>query len=326
MIIAIADLHLGSQMSNKSGFIEFIHEFLKPHQDEISRIVFLGDILDLWRNSNSQILTENLDVLRELDCLDTKKNYLVGNHDYAILNLLSQGVISTSPSSTGVLDQVSETLEMTDDGLRLKFAHGYQIDYWTALQFYEVFSQALCFVDPKDEDLSDAWNIIYRFAEKLPEKTRAKVRGLTKDIQNEIEQKLAGPLGDSVDKAKTGLLYEWNLLQKVSVLEDVAHRYSKTFDTIEQFARDWVDTITKIDQHSETPNIPPKVKDEMHRMKRKAATFTIGLDDDVFLIRGHSHEPYVDLDAQIADAGCWLDSKGSYLKIEEGLVSVHEWN
>ncbi|MFW9805637.1 MAG: metallophosphoesterase [Candidatus Thorarchaeota archaeon] len=325
MIIAIADLHLGSQISNKSGFIDFIHEFLEPNQDDISRLVFLGDILDLWRNSNSQVLSQNMDVLRELNCLDMKKNYLTGNHDYAILNLLGNNVVAESPNSTGVLDQVSETLELNVDGLQLKFTHGHQIDYWSALPFYEIFSQSLCFVDSKDEDLSDAWNIIYRFAESLPEKTRTQVRSLTKDIQSEIEQKLAGPLGNSNGKVKTGLLYEWELLRKVSILEDLAHRCSKPLDTIEQFALDWEDTITKLDQHREIANIPQQLKTEMHQMMRKAATLTIGLDDDAFLIRGHSHEPYVDLDVQVADAGCWLDSKGSYLKSEEGLVSVHEW-
>ena len=47
MIIAVADLHLGSQIANKSGFSKFIQEYLKPNEDDISHIVLLGDILDL---------------------------------------------------------------------------------------------------------------------------------------------------------------------------------------------------------------------------------------------------------------------------------------
>ncbi|MFW9794956.1 MAG: metallophosphoesterase, partial [Candidatus Thorarchaeota archaeon] len=147
MIIVVSDIHLGSQMANKAGFFDFIRSYLEPNQDEISRIVLLGDIMDLWRNSNSQVLLQNLDVLGELSRLDIKKSYLAGNHDYAVFSLLNQSSIPVPPDSTGVLDEVSETLELNFDGLNLKFMHGHQVDYWSALRFYEIFSQAMCIVN-----------------------------------------------------------------------------------------------------------------------------------------------------------------------------------
>jgi len=325
MIIAVADLHLGSQMANKSGFSDFISEYLEPNQDDISHIVLLGDILDLWRETNSQVLLQNLDVLTEIGRLDMKKHYLVGNHDYAIFSFLSQSKSSVPPESAGVLDQVSETLELTDDGLKLKFIHGHQVDYWVALSFYEVFSQAMCFVDSEDEDLSDVWNIIYRFAETLPMKTSCLVRELPHDIQSKLEHKLAGPLDGNMEREKTGLHYEWELLRQVSVFEDVAIRCSRLLTEIEQFATEWEQIIRKLDHYTERSAIPPHLAREVHQKKREAAALTVGLRSEEFLIRGHGHTPYVSQETKVADAGCWLGEAGSYLKILDGQVTVHRW-
>jgi UDP-2,3-diacylglucosamine pyrophosphatase LpxH len=325
MIIAVADLHLGSQMANKSGFSNFINEYLEPNQDDISHIVLLGDILDLWRNTNSQVLLQNFDILTELAQLDMKKNYLAGNHDYAIFSLLSQSSSSLPPDSTGLLDQVSETLDLTSDGLKLRFIHGHQVDYWPALSFYEIFSQAMCFVDDEDQDLSDVWNIIHRFAESIPESLRSKVRNLPPETQSSLEEKLAGPLDGNMEGEKTGLFYEWELLQEVSDFEELAHRSSRPIDDIELFAAEWEQIIKTIDHYPESTMLPPHIAVDVHQRRREAAAITVGLQDDEFLIRGHGHTPYVNQETKVADAGCWLGTKGSYLIIEDGEVSVHEW-
>jgi UDP-2,3-diacylglucosamine pyrophosphatase LpxH len=325
MIIAIADLHLGSQMANKSGFSDFIRKFLEPNQDDISRIVLLGDILDLWRNSNPQVMLQNFDILSELGRLDMKKNYLAGNHDYIIFSLLNQSSSSVPPDSTGVLDQVSETLDLTNDGLKMKLIHGHQIDYWPALRFYEVFSQAMCFVDSEDQDLSDLWNIIYRFSENLPEKSRNQLRNVSQKIQAELEQRLAGPLDGNMQVEKTGFHSEWELLTKVSDFEDIALSSAKPLEDIEQFAGEWIQILKTLDQYPEMPYLPPHLEIEVHQMRRRAAALTVGLQEDEFLIRGHGHTPYVSQETRVADAGCWLGEAGSYLKIVDGQVSVHHW-
>jgi UDP-2,3-diacylglucosamine pyrophosphatase LpxH len=320
MIIAVADLHLGSQMANKTGFSRFINEYLEPNQDDISQIVLLGDILDLWRSSNTQVLLQNFDFLIELGRLEMEKNYLAGNHDYAIFSLLSQSAIPI-PDSTGVLDQVSEILNLTFDGLKLRFIHGHQVDYWPALDFYEVFSQAMCFVD---EELPDVWNIVHRFAESLPDMTRNLVRNLSNDVQENIENKLAGPLDGNMEGEKTGLLYEWELLRKVSIFNDFAERFSTSVEHIELFAKEWEEMLRSLDNHDDR-RIPQHLQDTVHQKRREAASLTVGLDDDEFLIRGHGHEPYCNLEYKVADAGCWIDSKGSFLEISEGKVTVHQW-
>lgn len=322
MIIAVADLHLGSQIANKSGFYEFINDFLKPNQKDISRIVLLGDILDLWRNTNSKVLSQNLDVLVDLGRLDVAKTYLVGNHDFAILGLVNQNSSSVLPKSIGVLDQVSECLEIVSDGLNLKFIHGHQVDYWSALSFYEIFSQAMCFVDVDDQDLSDVWNIVYRFAETLPENTKNMVRNISHETQIALEEKLAGPLNGNVESEKKGLRYEWELLQNVSNFEDNANRYATSLREINDFAKGWEGILDTLDNN---PTLPQHLQNKVHHVRRRVAGLTVGLQEDEFLIRGHGHTPYVNQETKVADAGCWLGERGSYLKIMDNQVSVHQW-
>ncbi|MFW9808909.1 MAG: hypothetical protein ACFFE6_05970 [Candidatus Thorarchaeota archaeon] len=325
MIIAVSDIHLGSQMANKRGFSDFIHGYLDPNQNEISRIILLGDILDLWRNSNSQVLLQNLDVLAELGRLDIKKNYLAGNHDYAVFSLLNQSSIPVPPDSTGVLDEVSETLELNFDGLNLKFIHGHQVDYWSALRFYEIFSQAMCIVNSADEELSDVWTIINLFAESIPEGSRELLKELSYETKLALERKLSGPIEGEPEGEKTGLYYEWNLLRKVSDFEDVATRSGKPLEVINQFTEVWGKILETVDQYSAFPIPPPHIANEVHRSRRMAADISVGLQEDQFLIRGHGHVPYVNQEAMVADAGCWLGNAGSYLEIEDGQVSVHRW-
>ncbi|MFX1485309.1 MAG: hypothetical protein ACFFCP_19215 [Promethearchaeota archaeon] len=326
MIIAVSDIHLGSQIANKAGFFDFIRGYLEPYQDEISRLVLLGDILDLWRNQNSQVMLQNLDVLTELGHLDMIKNYIVGNHDYAVYSLLNQNTSQVSPDSAGVLDNVSETLEIKNDGLNLKFIHGHQVDYWPAIRFYENFSKAMCFVDAHEEELSNVWAIINQFADNLPLSSRIKLSDLSHDSKMALEQKLAGSFDGNFEGEKTGLLYEWELLSKVSDFEEVSIRCGKPLNVIEDFAALWEEDLKTIDQYSDFRIPPPDRAKEVHKSRRIAADLSIGLQEGQFLIRGHGHMPYISQEAKVADAGCWLGTKGSYIVIDDGRVSVNQWS
>ena len=358
MIIAVSDLHLGSPTANKIGFQGFIRDFLEPNQSDISHLVLLGDILDLWRNTNSRVLTENADIITELGQLDMKKSYIIGNHDYAILNLLSDN--ETGPSvqleTAGALDYVIESLELNQDGLQLKFIHGHQIDYLAILRFYTVFSQAMCFVDINDQYLYNVWNIVSQFASDLSPKVQTRLKDLSRQSQIDLEQKLAGPLDGNIQGEKTGLLYEWNLLKSVmdlgelTVSKDVTPHFqeqikqlsgvvqekhsglvplvetlAKSTDPISDFAALWEGMITWVDRYLNPAAISETIANPIHMGRRIAATVTTGLRNDEFLIRGRGHSPYVSQTARVADTGCWIGSQGSYIQINEGQVSVHNW-
>jgi UDP-2,3-diacylglucosamine pyrophosphatase LpxH len=357
MIIAISDLHLGSPLANKRGFRGFIREFLQPNQGDISHLILLGDILDLWRNTNSRVLAENADIIMELGQLEMKKSYIIGNHDYAILNLLSdQGQETSTPiETTGALDHVTDSMELTQDGLNLKFIHGHQIDYWSVLRFYTIFSQAMCFVNIDDQYLYNVWNIVNQFASELPPKTQTKVKNISRQTQVELEQKLAGPLGNMKGE-KVGLLYEWNILNSVRELKDVTvpksavpeiqnqvdslsglllsehegllptvERLTHSSEFVNDFSLLWEEMVTWADNNPESLDMSGANTNPLHMSRRIAATLTTGLRSDEYLIRGHGHSPYVSHDSRVADAGCWIETKGSYIKIDEEQVSVHNW-
>ncbi|MFW9768986.1 MAG: metallophosphoesterase [Candidatus Thorarchaeota archaeon] len=325
MIVAVSDIHLGSHKENRTGFLEFIREYLRPNQEDISQIVLLGDILDLWRNTNSKVLLENLDILAELSHLEMEKCYLAGNHDFAVVSLLRQISSSISRDSAGVLDNVSETLELNIDGLKVKLMHGHQIDYWSSLRFYEVFSKAMCFVDNGVPELSEVWSIVNQFAVDLPETYRVRLENLSNDTKIALEQKLAGPLDGNLEGEKTGLSYEWKLLTNVNDFEDVSKRSGKSVEDIEQFAKVWENLLETMDLYRAFPLPPPHIEKEVHGSRRMAADLAVGLDEDQFLIRGHGHIPYLNLESKVADAGCWLGTKASFVTVKDGEVAVHRW-
>lgn len=358
MIIAVSDLHLGSPQSNKAGFQEFIRKFLQPNQRDISHLILLGDILDLWRYRNSRVLSENADVISEIGQLDMRKTYIIGNHDYAILNLLSDRKEDASiPSeAAGALDHVVESLELTKDGINFKFIHGHQIDYWSMLQFYTTFSQAMCFVDINDQYLYNVWNIVNQFSSELPPKLQAKLKKLSRQTQIDLEQKLAGPLDGNIEGEKSGLLHEWELLTTVMDFEILSvsklvmahieaqvdelssfiqeehvelvpaiNKVSKTKDFVHDFAILWKAMMTWVDTYSSPDTIPEVIVNPLHMCRRIAATVSTGLRSDDFLIKGHGHTPYVSQESRVADAGCWLGTHGSYVLVSEGQVSVHNW-
>ncbi|MHA2043264.1 MAG: hypothetical protein ACXAAO_02535 [Candidatus Thorarchaeota archaeon] len=358
MIIALSDLHLGSPQANKVGIQTFIREFLQPNQADISHLVLLGDILDLWRNTNSRVLAENADVITALGQLEMKKTYIIGNHDYAILNLLSDRRTDTSiPSdNAGALDHVVESLELTQDGVIFKFIHGHQIDYWSMLQFYRVFCQAMCFVNINDQYLYNVWNIVNQFSSELPTRIQAKLNSLSRETEIDLEHLLAGPLNGNMQGEKHGLLYEWELLESVrdlgilsvsktlmphiqeqleelssflkrehKELGPLSDKVTKTKAFIHDFANLWKAIMTLVDTYPSQAEIPEVTANPLHICRRIAATLTTGLGSNDFLIRGHGHSPYVSQSAKVADAGCWIGSKGSYIKIDDGHVSVHKW-
>ena len=96
MIIVVSDLHLGDPASNRSGFLSFIDEFLKPNREEITDLVLLGDILDLWRRNSSTIIIDNLDILQTVCALGFPVHYIVGNHDMTMTSKFGPNKITVS--------------------------------------------------------------------------------------------------------------------------------------------------------------------------------------------------------------------------------------
>ncbi len=60
-IIAVSDLHLGFDASDKAAFTRFLGNL--QSDPSVTDLVLLGDIVDMWRRDSSGIFLENHDVL-----------------------------------------------------------------------------------------------------------------------------------------------------------------------------------------------------------------------------------------------------------------------
>ena len=126
-------------------------------------------------------------------------------------------------------------------------------------------------------------------------------------IQSQVES-LSGVLGE-----------------KHSKLIPSIERFSSSPDNRQQFADLWESLVAWMDNNPNPLSLSDSISNPIHMCRRIAATFTTGLKADEFLIRGHGHTPYVSQDTMVADAGCWLGTKGSYIQIDDDHVSVHKW-
>lgn len=157
MIIAVSDVHLGSDGSNKDAFKDFLS---LCDSTDVDHLVLLGDILEFWRRSNAQVIIENSDVLEQIATLKAKKiHYVIGNHDYSLLRLSKRYEESYQLS-------VGRSLRLVDGDTRLFFTHGYELEVLAnyeplSVEAYEKFCERMCYSeDILGEYASNLWNWI----------------------------------------------------------------------------------------------------------------------------------------------------------------------
>jgi UDP-2,3-diacylglucosamine pyrophosphatase LpxH len=87
VILAVSDVHIGYEKANVELFNQFLEE--TSRRSDVSRLVILGDLIDMWRRDVSGLFLENRRTVELL--LDLKRkiavNYIVGNHDYHLRKL-----------------------------------------------------------------------------------------------------------------------------------------------------------------------------------------------------------------------------------------------
>ena len=74
LILAVSDVHLGYQESNRRDFLSFLKEVCKPLGPD-DHLVLLGDILDFWRRNNVTVAIENQLIFKTLESLKSKVHY-----------------------------------------------------------------------------------------------------------------------------------------------------------------------------------------------------------------------------------------------------------
>jgi UDP-2,3-diacylglucosamine pyrophosphatase LpxH len=139
-ILVVSDVHLGHENCNTHAFGEFLDRY---KSEDIDHFVFLGDIFDLWERYLGQILAENDRIIEKIANLNAEKiHYVVGNHDYYMLDIYEQ-------YRENIPFNVYKSLKIQEDEGKFYFIHGYEPDVLLNLQpltidLYEELCKKIC--------------------------------------------------------------------------------------------------------------------------------------------------------------------------------------
>ncbi len=154
MIVAVSDMHIGYEKSNKDDFLRFLDEI---KSEKIDHFVLIGDVFDFWRRNSVKAILENQEVINEIMELNADNiHYLIGNHDYYVLEWY-QKFKDRYPFT------VSKDLRLEDGGNKFYFTHGYEmevlVNYDLNLETYEKFSRDMCWnSDERGSFVSKIWD------------------------------------------------------------------------------------------------------------------------------------------------------------------------
>lgn len=141
-IILISDMHLGQSVSNRDDFSKFVTWLA---ENPPLKLIILGDLLDFWRRTNAEVLTENKDILDRLFGIRTEIVYVVGNHDYAIWDIADR----TGKGGLFGNFEIAKSLRFKCGGEYYYCTHGYDLDVAVTMEgmpldVYEAFAAAQC--------------------------------------------------------------------------------------------------------------------------------------------------------------------------------------
>lgn len=154
MILALSDVHIGYEKSNRDDFLRFLDEM---KSEKIDHLVLVGDIFDFWRRNSIKSILENKDALTKISELNADNiHYLIGNHDYYILEWYRK--YKDSYPFT-----VSKDLRLEDADKKFYFTHGYEmevlVNYDLNLETYEKFARDMCWnSDERGSFVSKLWD------------------------------------------------------------------------------------------------------------------------------------------------------------------------
>lgn len=194
-IVAVSDLHLGFDQSDKAAFIRFIGNLQSDRS--VTDLVLLGDIVDMWRRDSSGVFLENHDVLDLIIDLQKKMrvHYVAGNHDFHVLKLQGRGY----PFN------FLEDLTLQQEGLNCRFVHGWQFDEMQREHFMESLCHSMS--DHKGDRDTNIWAALNRYENDLSRIFSAIDRGRRRRIaellQLDPEKRLIETLKGVEKKARS---------------------------------------------------------------------------------------------------------------------------
>lgn len=159
-IIVVADTHFGlytdSEACDPNAFADFLDWVIDLEEGEEKhlkigvwsskddetfvleppeKMIFLGDILELWTSSDEAVLASTISIIQSLYELSCEKIYVLGNHDYDLFYSLMREAKGETSYPLGVSDitVIEQEYWASKGGEDYCFLHGQQFDKLFAL-------------------------------------------------------------------------------------------------------------------------------------------------------------------------------------------------
>lgn len=153
-VIVISDIHLGYEFCDREALNNFLDDLEKD--PEITDLVLLGDIVDMWRRDSSGVFLEGRETMDRISALSKRieVHYVAGNHDYHVTDLVNKRPFFHYPFD------FRKDLTINDGAHTYHFMHGYEFEYGDDPLMYLVM-ESLCRVMSDDVGTfqDDIWGI-----------------------------------------------------------------------------------------------------------------------------------------------------------------------
>ncbi|MEA3281574.1 MAG: metallophosphoesterase family protein [Euryarchaeota archaeon] len=128
MQIVVSDMHIGDGAVNYPALDHFIEKTLP----KVEKVIFAGDILDLWKSKWDEIRNHPTYQLLRQTLVDQDINfaYLIGNHDY----MINQHVDDLATYQDMVIPCDSEPDIHITHGWEFDICHRYNGSWWVSRQ------------------------------------------------------------------------------------------------------------------------------------------------------------------------------------------------
>jgi UDP-2,3-diacylglucosamine pyrophosphatase LpxH len=152
--VVISDTHLGYEKCDRTALNDFIDTL--ANDPELTDLVLLGDIVDMWRRDASGVFLEGRQIIDKILGLPKRidVHYVAGNHDYHVLDLKNSKQYFRYPIV------FTKELAIPDGQYTYRFMHGYEFEYRDDSLKY-LLMDVLCRVlsDEGGSFIDDIWGL-----------------------------------------------------------------------------------------------------------------------------------------------------------------------
>lgn len=158
-IIVVADTHFGLRKKDQacdpnafSDFLKWVRGLEEKGKETLNlgiwsengndidlkspeKIIFLGDILEFWDATANSIDASTRSIVQSISGLNCEKIYVLGNHDYDLVE-----IIGKYPLGTSSINIIEKEYVVSKGDKRYVFLHGHQFDKYFTLPSWKFMS------------------------------------------------------------------------------------------------------------------------------------------------------------------------------------------